>query len=326
MSEDRKLTNITEYQLKQSGVQALADRPNAAQQYGQSGLSAAQLKLWFDKLATLLASKLNLLQDTIQSTEGAEYIGIALSEYKTLDALIDAMQNGEFADKILKLQENPTVSRATLQEIIYSISEKIADINEDINNLEETKVSKVKTTNNLRRAYGVGKNGGQTMLPVSEVPEANAIVAYNENGILKASMTPLPGYEKMAEPSEVVNMAFIDELRKHIGAGVRFTMDEDYRIVFEVLSIDGAVLSRGELDLPLEEVVTSGTYEDGKIILTLQNGNKIDIPVANMVNGLVTEAKHEADKKEINDKVDALFAEYIVDVYNLVGGDYVDYS
>lgn len=329
MSEDRKLTNITEYQLKQSGVQALADRPNAAQQYGQSGLSAAQLKLWFDKLATLLASKLNLLQDTIQSTEGAEYIGIALSEYKTLDALIEAMQNGEFADKILKLQENPTVNRATLQEIIYSISEKIAEINEDIDNLEETKVSKVETTNDLRRVYGVGKNGTQIMLPVSEAPTSNAIAAYNENGILKASMSPLPGYEAMADPSEVVNMAFINELRKHIGAGVRFSMDpQTYIITFEVLDINGNVLSRGSLDLPLENVVVGCTYNEQthKIEITLQNGTKTEIPVADLVNGLVTEAKHESDKKELNDKVDAMFAAYIVDVYNLVGGDYVDYS
>lgn len=329
MSQDRKLTNITDYQLKQSGVQALADRPNAAQQYGQSGLSATQLKLWFDKLATLLASKLNLLQDTIQSSEGAEYIGIALSEYKTLDALIEAMQNGEFADKILKLQENPTVNRATLQEIIYSISEKIADINEALDSLENTKLSKVETAESLRRAYGVGKDGTQIMLPVSEVPTSNAIAAYNEEGILKASMTPLPGYETMAYPSEVVNMAFINELRKHIGAGVRFSMDpQTYIVTFEVLDINGNVLSSGSLDLPLENVVIGCTYNETthKIEITLQNGTKTEIPVADLVNGLVTEAQHKADKKELNDKIDAMFTAYIVDVYNLVGGDYVDYS
>ena len=52
----KKLGNITNEQIKEKGVQALDDRPNAASQYGQSGLTAAQLKLWFDKLATFLIS------------------------------------------------------------------------------------------------------------------------------------------------------------------------------------------------------------------------------------------------------------------------------
>ena len=65
----KKLGNITNEQIKEKGVQALADRPNAASQYGQSGLTAAQLKLWFDKLATLLAGKINEIQNVISGDE-----------------------------------------------------------------------------------------------------------------------------------------------------------------------------------------------------------------------------------------------------------------
>ena len=122
-------------------------------------------------------------------------------------------------------------------------------------------------------------------------------------------------------------MAFIQELRKHIGAGVRFSMDpQTYIVTFEVLDIDGNVLSSGSLDLPLENVVTNGTYVDGKVILTLQNGSNIEIPVANIVNGLVTQSRHEEDIKELTGRVDTMFNAYIADVYQLVGGDYVDYS
>ena len=150
---------------------------------------------------------------------------------------------------------------------------------------------------------------------------------YSANGALIAKMSPIPGMPGAEVASEVVNMAFIQELRKHIGAGVRFSMDpQTYIVTFEVLDINGNVLSSGSLDLPLENVVTSGTYADGKIILTLQNGSTIEVPVANIVNGLVTQSRHETDMKDLNSKVDALFKGYIEDVYALVGGDFVDYS
>ena len=65
----KKLGNITNEQIKEKGVQAFADRPNAASQYGHSGLTAAQLKLWFDKLATFLAGKINEIQNVISGDE-----------------------------------------------------------------------------------------------------------------------------------------------------------------------------------------------------------------------------------------------------------------
>ncbi|MBR2342989.1 MAG: hypothetical protein IKA64_01900 [Clostridia bacterium] len=45
--------------LKRNGVQALSDRPNEQQKYGESGLTAAELKAWFDKSSAMLISKFN---------------------------------------------------------------------------------------------------------------------------------------------------------------------------------------------------------------------------------------------------------------------------
>ena len=43
-----------------------------------------------------------------------------------------------------------------------------------------------------------------------------------------------------------------------------------------------------EIDLPLESVVVSGTYDNvnKKIVLTLEGGSTIDIPVGDLINGL----------------------------------------
>ena len=57
-----------------NGVSLLADRPNQQGQYGQSGLSAAQLKAWFDKLSLLIAQKVNAIIDAFGGAEAAKYI------------------------------------------------------------------------------------------------------------------------------------------------------------------------------------------------------------------------------------------------------------
>ena len=128
MSDGYKFSNITDNQLRQLGVQALADRPNAAQRYGESGLSAQQLKLWFDNLATLLAGRLNELQTALTSEDATKYIGLALGEYKTLGDLIDAMQDGRFAAEVLKVYPYTTSEqRVSLQGVIDDMAYQISN-------------------------------------------------------------------------------------------------------------------------------------------------------------------------------------------------------
>ena len=331
MDKQYKFANVTDRQLKQLGVQALADRPNAAQQYGQSGLSAQQLKLWFDKLATLIANKLNELQDTLNGTEATKYIGLDLSGYKTLYDFLASIENGSFAETALKLYPNENALEVvSLQEIIFGISQAYSKMEETVEKLDEDAVKKVTETNSYRRAYGVNKNGEQTMLTVSEAPVANAAAAYSEGGALKAKMSPIEGMPSSIEAaSEVVNLAFINEMRRHIGAGVKFSMDpKTYIVSVDVVNIGGQIIYHTELDLPFESVVVGGYYDDKtrEVVFTLKSGDEIRFPVEKLVNGLVTEAKHTADIKAINLKLDTALAGYISDIYNIVGDDYVDYS
>jgi hypothetical protein len=328
-NNEYKFAPITDLNLKQMGVQALADRPNATQQYGQSGLSPTQLKRWFDKLAELLSRKVNELQSAINGADAAKYIGIALGEYKTLDDLLEGMQDGSFAESILKLFPKETATEDqldTLQNIIFDIAKDISDNKEELERLDKDKLSKVTDAATYKRLYGVDEKGEQIMLTAAASPSGQ-MPLYSENGALIAKMTPISGMPGGEYPSEVVNLAFINELRKHIGAGVRFSMDPTtYIVSIDVVNIDGQVIYHTELDLPLEEFIVDADYKDGKIILVLRSGKEIEMPVANIVNGLVTEAKHKADIDAVNNKIDAALNAYIVDVYNLVGGDYVDYS
>lgn len=105
MSETKKIEEITPKQISDRGVQALADRPNAQARYGVGGLSAPQLKLWFDKLATFLAGKINEITKAISGKDAADYVGLDLDDVgiSNLGDLIAAFKNGTFAREVVKV-------------------------------------------------------------------------------------------------------------------------------------------------------------------------------------------------------------------------------
>lgn len=334
MDKKYQFQNITDKEIRAKGVQALANRPNAAQQYGQSGLTPEALKKWFDQLAELLAKRINELQNAIQGEEAAKYIGIALGEYETLDDLLLAMQSGDFAARVLKLwpiENHVALEPATLQDIIYGISQSISDIEEAVQDLGDNKLTKVADAATYKRVYGVDSKGEQIMLDAAASPTAQ-VPLYSANGALIARMTnnPALNFGDYSAEAEVVNMAFMNEFSKHIGAGVEIVVNPaDYTFYVNIYNRYGQFIGKSNtVDLPLEETVINVTYDDNAktIIIKLKNGEERVIPVAHIVNGLVTEAKHKADIDAVNNKIDAALNAYIVDVYNLLGGDYVDYS
>ena len=128
--EIKRFANITEQNIKKLGVQALADRPNVAGKYGQSGLSPAELKAWFDNLAKFIANKINTVQDTLATDEIAQYIKVALEEYdiEHLQDLIDSVMDGRFAEHLLMILPTQTsTERMALQSVIFGINKNIAD-------------------------------------------------------------------------------------------------------------------------------------------------------------------------------------------------------
>lgn len=77
------------------------------------------------------------------------------------------------------------------------------------------------------------------------------------------------------------------------GASIAVSINTtDYKVTTTLKDQDGNTLGTAQvIDLPLESVVVNGSYDstNKKIVLTLQNGNTIDIPVADLVAGLQSE-------------------------------------
>lgn len=90
------------------------------------------------------------------------------------------------------------------------------------------------------------------------------------------------------------------------GASISVSINStDYKITTTLKDQDGNTLGTAQvIDLPLESVVVSGSFDstNKKIILTLENGNTVDIPVGDLVAGL--QAEITSTNKLASDLVD----------------------
>lgn len=99
----------------------------------------------------------------------------------------------------------------------------------------------------------------------------------------------IPNAEGFYTKSEIAALA---------GGSTELTIDSNtFVITFTLKAIDGTVLSVNSVDLPLESVVVGGEYdEEAKaIVLTLQNGNTVSIPVGDLVDGLASQTALDAE-------------------------------
>lgn len=76
------------------------------------------------------------------------------------------------------------------------------------------------------------------------------------------------------------------------GSTIDLAMDSaTYVLTLSLKDQDGTVLNTKTVDLPIESVVVNGRYDaaNKKIVLTLQSGSTIDVPVGDLIAGLQTE-------------------------------------
>lgn len=76
------------------------------------------------------------------------------------------------------------------------------------------------------------------------------------------------------------------------GRTINMSLDSTtYILTLSLIDQDGIVLNTKTVDLPIESVVVNGRYDaiNKKIVLTLQSGSTIDVPVGDLVAGLQTE-------------------------------------
>lgn len=77
-------------------------------------------------------------------------------------------------------------------------------------------------------------------------------------------------------------------LKKDTGYELTLSIDNStYIMTVGLKNSLGEILSTKSIDFPIESVVVNATYKNGKITLTLQNGNTVDVDVSALISGLV---------------------------------------
>lgn len=123
----------------------------------------------------------------------------------------------------------------------------------------------------------------------------NATLTIQKNGTSAGTFTANATSNEtinITVPTTAADVSALPASTKY-GASIAVSINTtDYKVTTTLKDQDGNTLGTAQvIDLPLESVVVNGSYDstNKKIILTLQNGSTIDIPVADLVAGLQSE-------------------------------------
>lgn len=109
----------------------------------------------------------------------------------------------------------------------------------------------------------------------SDIPTKTSELT-NDSGFITKSVNNLNNYE----------------LKTDTGHSIELSLNTTtYVMTLNLKNSAGTTISTDTIDLPLESVVVNGSYDstNKKIILTLESGSTIDIPVGDLVSGLQSE-------------------------------------
>lgn len=126
----------------------------------------------------------------------------------------------------------------------------------------------------------------------------NAVLIIQRNNVDIDTFTANAKVDKtinIAVPTTAADVNALPDSTKY-GYSIDLSLDTtDYKLTLTLKDQDGTVLNSKTVDFPIESVVVNGTYDsiNKKIVLTLQNGNSIDIPVGDLIAGLQTEITSE---------------------------------
>ena len=130
-------------------------------------------------------------------------------------------------------------------------------------------------------------NSGHTGFASSEDIPTKVSQLENDKGYIDNSASNLVNYE----------------LKGKTGTNLGVSIDNTtYVMTIDLKNTAGDVISTGSVDLPLESMVISASYDDStkEIVLTLQSGEEVRFSVADLVSGLVSQSTFDTKMNEIS--------------------------
>lgn len=138
---------------------------------------------------------------------------------------------------------------------------------------------------------------------------------YNGKNFTIQLPTKLSQYENDTEfITKDVNNLTNYTLTDKVGNKLTFLVDPlTYVLTVNLLNPKGEVISSGQVDLPLESMVISASYENGYITLTLQNGETTRFSIAALVSGLVPTTR-KINGKSLESDIELFIPENLSDL------------
>lgn len=199
-----------------------------------------------------------------------------LIEFKLIDDTTNVNVN---------LEDNTQEIKVNLTDYNDSaIKKEIADLTEEINNKVDKVTGKVLSTNDYT---DLEKEKLASLENYDDTEIKEDIANLEEN---KANRSEIPDVSDFI--TKDVNNLTHYELKTNTGSSIDLSIDNTtYIMTLSLKNSEGTILNTKSVDLPLETMVVGGSYDNvnKKIILTLKNGNTIDVPVSDLISGLQSE-------------------------------------
>lgn len=269
-------------QAAQSAQSGAESAQSSAQQYAQDAQNAA---------ADLDSYKSRILKtvDALPQTGDPQYIYAIVDTSGTHTFLLYTWENNQWVS--LGGANITTNYTSTYNKTLYAASwqNKMQTITIDgLSNSDY--VSIIPTDANsaafINAGITVTQNNNVLTFTCETQPGANINIIIEVTTLIN---TPEAGQ------GDYYTQAQSDEL---FGATLSLTINSSTYIITAILkSKDGTILSTQTIDLPIESMVVNASYDNSTqaIILTLQNGETVTVPVGDLVNGLATETALNAE-------------------------------
>lgn len=91
------------------------------------------------------------------------------------------------------------------------------------------------------------------------------------------------------------------EIDKEVGTDLQVSLNDNYILSINLKNKKGQVISTQTVDFPIEGLITGASYKNKVLTLTLQNGNKVNVDISDIISGLVPETRTVNGKALKND-------------------------
>ena len=250
-------------------------------------------------IADASSFKSNYLRANIIELNGGTFDAVQRNSLKIENAIV--LYNGEYYRKVAQTsttaifinekitnEDNSTYRTITQKQITcdysgltYTYSENSVIDLYSKSQQDTLLANKVDKTSNGNKVYGTDSGGNQKTFDVDNTVGADGNIVRRASGTSQIMVPLIPTANGHASSKKYVD---------GFGYTIELSVNRTTYVVTAILKDkNNNTLSTSTIDLPLESVVVSGAYDDAnqKIVLTLESGSTIDIPVGDLVAGLV---------------------------------------